>query len=182
MIIKILIGLVILLAILAVIIATRSDEFNVGRSITINAPASDVFATVNDLHKWEEWSPWSKLDPNIKQAYEGPPSGVGASYTWEGNSQVGAGRSTVIESRSDELIRFRLDFEKPFKGTNTAEFTFVPNGNQTVVTWSMSGRKNFVMKAVGLFMNCDKMCGDQFNTGLANLKALVEKTPQTVLK
>lgn len=181
MIIKILIGLVILLAILAVIIATRSDEFSVGRSITVNAPVSSVFAVVNDLHQWEEWSPWAKLDPNIKQTYEGPPSGVGASYTWEGNSEVGAGRSTVIESRPDERIQFRLDFEKPFKGTNTAEFTFVPNGSQTVVTWSMSGKKNFVMKAVGLFMDCDKMCGDQFNTGLANLKALVEKTPQTAL-
>jgi hypothetical protein len=80
---------------------------------------------------------------------------------------------TIIESRPNELVRFKLEFFKPFKATNVAEFTFKPDGDQTVVTWTMSGRCNFVSKAMGLFMNFDKMCGCQFENGLASLNSVV---------
>src|SRR5213075_1996660 len=91
---------------------------------------------------------------------------------------VGEGSMTITESRASELIRFRLDWVKPFAGTSTAEFTFKPQGNQTVVAWSMSGENNFVCKAVGLFMNCDKMVGGQFEQGLAQLKTIAEAPAQ----
>ena len=81
---------------------------------------------------------------------------------------------TILECRPDELIRIKLEFFKPFKGTNTAEFTFVPQGdNQTQVTWAMFGPKNFIAKALHMVCSMDKMIGGQFEKGLANLKAVV---------
>ena len=81
---------------------------------------------------------------------------------------------TIVESRPNELVRIRLDFEKPFTSTGLAEFTFKPAGDQTSVTWSMTGRKNFITKAMGLIVSMDKMIGGQFEEGLANLKGLAE--------
>ncbi len=129
---------------------------------------------MNDLHNWEAWSPWAKLDPAARQTYDGPPAGVGAAFAWSGNMQVGEGRMTITESRPNELVRLRLDFVKPFKGTNTAEFTFQPDGDQTGVTWAMTGTRTFIPKAIGLFVSCDKMLGGFFEKGLVQLKAVAE--------
>ena len=170
----------VILAVLAVfllIVAMQPSTFCVSRSATMSAPAVEVFPHVNDLHKWEAWSPWAKLDPNAKTNYQGPAAGVGAAFSWAGNHNVGEGRMTITESRPSELVTFQLDFEKPMKGTNTAEFTFKPEGNLTQVTWSMSGRKNFIAKAFGLFVNCDKMVAGQFDKGLADLKKITETKP-----
>ncbi|MDB6021894.1 MAG: polyketide cyclase, partial [Pedosphaera sp.] len=120
------------------------------------------------------WNPWTKLDPAIKMTYEGKPAGTGASYSWVGNSQVGEGRMTITESRPNELVGFKLEFFKPMAGVSTAEFTFKPQGGQTTVTWSMSGEKNFVSKAICLFVSMDKMIGGQFEKGLADLKSVSE--------
>src|SRR6266481_1524288 len=132
---KILLGLVIIVVLLLVVIALQSSTYHVERTATINAPAPVVFAQVNDFHHWDAWSPWAKLDPAMKQTFEGAPSGTGAIYTWAGNSKVGEGRMTITESRPDELIRMTLDFLKPFASTASTEFTFKPQGNQTAVTW-----------------------------------------------
>ena len=163
---------------LAVIVALQPSEFRVARSTTISAPPSAVFVQVNDFHKWEAWNPWGKIDPAMKQTYEGAPAGTGAIYTWAGNNEVGEGRMAIIESRPSELIRVKLEFFKPFAATNTAEFTFKPEANQTVVTWSMFGEKNFMAKAIHLFMNMDKMIGGQFEKGLAKMKSVVEPSPK----
>jgi hypothetical protein len=179
MILKILLGLVLLLAVLAIIIAMRPDDFRVARSIVIAAPPSAIFPYLNSQRKGAEWAPWNKLDPAMKQDYSGPDSGVGASLAWDGNSQVGAGKSTIIESRPDELVRMRLEFLRPFKGTNTAEFALKPAAGGTEVTWSMEGKAGFMSKAVGLFMDCEKMCGDMFTKGLTDLKELAEGAPRT---
>jgi len=154
----------------------QPSEFRVVRSATISAPPPAVFAQVNDFHKWEAWNPWAKIDPAMKQGYEGTPAGVGAIYIWAGNNEVGEGRMTITESRPSELIRIKLEFFKPFAATNSAEFTFKPEGNQTAVTWRMSGENNFLAKAIHLFVNMDKMIGGQFEKGLADMKLLVEAT------
>jgi hypothetical protein len=164
--------------VLAVIVALQPSEFRVARSTTISAPPSAGFVQVNDFHKWEAWNPWGKIDPAMKQTYEGAPAGTGAIYTWAGNNEVGEGRMAIIESRPSELIRVKLEFFKPFAATNTAEFTFKPEANQTVVTWSMFGEKNFMAKAIHLFMNMDKMIGGQFEKGLAEMKSVVEPSPK----
>ncbi len=171
---KIFIVLVVLVIALAVVVVLRPDEFKVTRSATIAAPPEVVFEQVNNLQKWNAWSPWAKMDPNAKNTFEGPPSGLGASFAWAGNNKVGEGSMKITESRANERVRFDLEFVKPFKASNITEFTFASQGNQTVVTWTMSGKNNFIGKLFGLIMNCDKMVGGQFEQGLANMKVIAE--------
>jgi hypothetical protein len=171
---KILIALAVIVIVFVGVVAMQSSEFRIARTATMSAPAPVVFAQVNDFRKWRAWSPYEKLDPAMKRTYEGAPAGTGAIYTWAGNSQAGEGRSTITESRPSDLIRIKLEFVRPFAATNTAEFTFKPEGDQTVVTWSLAGKKNFTAKAVHLFMNMDKMVGGQFGEGLARMKSVVE--------
>jgi uncharacterized protein YndB with AHSA1/START domain len=174
MLMKILIGLAVVVMVFAFVVALQPSDFRIVRSATIPAPPDAVFSQVNDFHKWEAWSPWAKKDPAAKNSFEGAPSGTGAVFSWAGNREVGEGRMTLTESHPPELIRIRLDFVKPFAGTNITEFTFKPEGNQTVVTWSMSGKNNFIARAFCLFMNMDKMVGGEFEKGLENLKMVTE--------
>jgi hypothetical protein len=177
MLVPILITIGAVIVLLFVIVALLPSAFRVSRTATISAPAPAVFVQVNDFHKWDAWSPWAKIDPAMKQTYEGAPAGTGAIYSWNGNNNVGAGRMTLTESRPNERIQIKLEFQRPFKATNAAEFTFKEQGSQTAVTWSMTGNKNFMMKAFGLFMNMDKMIGGEFEKGLATMKSIVETTP-----
>jgi hypothetical protein len=170
----ILLGLGVIVVIFLIVVAMQPGDFRVTRSAKIAAPATVVFPHVNDLHKWQAWSPWAKMDPAAKNTFEGPAEGLGSIFSWDGNNKVGSGRMTVIESRPSALVKFKLEFFKPFKAVNTAEFTFTPEGNQTLVTWSMYGPNNFVGKAMHLLIDCDKMVGSQFEKGLADLKALAE--------
>jgi uncharacterized protein YndB with AHSA1/START domain len=174
MLVKILIGLAALVVLLVVVVALQPSEFRITRTATVAAPPSAVFAQVNDFHKWEAWSPWAKLDPAARNTFDGAPAGPGAVFAWAGNGQVGEGRMTIIESRPDELVRIKLEFMKPFAATNTAEFTFKPDGDRTAVTWSMYGHNNFIGKAVCLVMNMDKTLGVEFDKGLAAIKSVAE--------
>jgi uncharacterized protein YndB with AHSA1/START domain len=171
---NVLVVLLILVAVFAGIVALQPSTYHVERSATMAAPPSEVFSQVNDFHKWDAWSPWAKLDPAARYTYEGPAAGKGAIIRWAGNHEVGEGSMTILESRPNELVRIQLAFVKPFEDTATTEFTFKPQGDQTVVTWSMSGKKNFLGKAFCLFMNMDKMIGEKYDEGLANMKAVVE--------
>jgi uncharacterized protein YndB with AHSA1/START domain len=175
----ILIGLAAIIVIFLIVAALQPADFRITRSATIAAPPSAVFEQINDFHKWNDWSPWAKMDPNAKNSFEGPPAGVGAGFAWAGNNQVGEGRMTITDSRPNELVRMKLEFFKPFTATNVAEFTLKPEGSQTAITWSMSGTNGFMGKAMSLIMNCDKMVGGQFEQGFANLKAIVEKPAQS---
>jgi hypothetical protein len=175
---RLLLVLVLIVVGLVVVIARRPSEFRVERMTVVAAPPAAVFAQVNDFHKWDAWNPWAKMDPALKQTYEGAPAGPGAVYTWAGNRQVGEGRMTIIESRPNDLIRVRLEFLKPFANTCLAEFTFKPQGTQTAVTWSMTGTNNFMAKAFHLVMNMDRMIGGQFDKGLADMKSTVEAGPR----
>ena len=175
---KFLIALALIIVVLAIVIATRPADFRITRTATIAAPPAAVFAQVNDFHKWEAWSPWAKLDPAMKTTYEGPANGPGTIYTWMGNNEVGQGKMTITESHPSDLIRIQLEFLKPIAATNTADFTFQPEGSQTLVNWTMTGTNNFMGKAFNLFMNMDKMVGGDFEKGLAQLKAAVETTPK----
>jgi hypothetical protein len=172
------VGLVVLVVVFVCIVALQPAHYRVERSATINAPAAVVFAQVNDFHKWNAWSPWAKLDPAMKQSFEGPQAGNGAIYTWAGNKDVGEGRMTITESHPSDLIKIKLEFIKPFAATNATDFTFKPQGNQTAVTWTMNGDNNFVGKAFSLFMNMDKMIGGDFEKGLAQMKSVAEAAPK----
>ena len=174
MFVYVLIAALIAIGVLALLIARQPERFSVERSISVAAPLEQVFAQVNDLHNWEQWSPWAKRDPNMTKVYEGPAAGVGAVYHWSGNKEVGEGSSTIIESRPGELVRFRLEFLRPFQACNEVLFRFQSEGQNTRVSWTMSGHNNFISKAVHLVMDMDKMCGGDFELGLAQLKAISE--------
>lgn len=171
---KILLGFLALVAVLLVVVALRPGAYRVERSVVIAAPAAQIFSHVNNLRRTEAWNPWLKLDPAIKIGYAGSAEGVGAVSTWAGNSEVGEGTQTIVESRTNQLVRVKLDFKKPFEDTSTGEFTFSPDKNGTRVTWAMYGENKFLAKAICLFMNQDKMVGDAFEKGLATLKTLNE--------
>jgi hypothetical protein len=173
----ILLGLVALIAILAIVVAMQPEDFKVARSMTMSAAPAAVFEQVNDFHKWEAWSPWVKLDPNAKMTYEGPSSGEGAIVRWDGNAEVGAGSMTIVESKPNELVRIRLDFIRPFEGTSDVEFAFKPVGDKTEVNWSMAGKNNFMAKAISLVIDCEKMVGDSYEQGLTSIKSIVESPP-----
>jgi uncharacterized protein YndB with AHSA1/START domain len=168
----ILIVLAIALVAFVIVVATRPADFRITRSATVAAPPAIVFEQVNTLRNWDAWSPWAKLDPNTTQTFEGPPSGAGSSFSWAGNNKVGAGKMTILESKPNELVRFQLDFVKPFKATNDSEWTFQPEGGQTRVTWTMTGKNNFPAKAFSMFVDCDKMVGGDFEKGLAQLNTV----------
>lgn len=164
----------VLVGALGLVIARRPDHFVVERSTLIQAPPETVFAQVNDLHNWEHWSPWAKRDPQMQKAYEGPAAGVGAVHRWAGDKNVGEGSMTIVRSQPPEQIDIQLVFLKPFQATNEVVFRFVPEGNGTRVTWTMSGRNGFMAKAMHLVMNMDKLCGADFEQGLAQLKGVAE--------
>jgi hypothetical protein len=172
--VKIVVVVATIVVLFLVAVATRPADFRITRSATIPASPAAVFAQVNDFHNWEAWSPWAKMDPDAKAAFDGPTSGPGSMFHWAGNSKVGEGNMTITESRPNDLIRIDLEFLKPFAAKNLTEFTFKPVGDATNVTWSMSGKNNFMAKAFNLFVNCDKMVGGQFEHGLANIKSVVE--------
>jgi uncharacterized protein YndB with AHSA1/START domain len=170
-------AIVIGLAILGILAfaATRPDTFSVQRTATINAPADKVFALINDFHRWGEWSPWEKLDPELKRTFSGAPAGVGTIYEWTGNSKVGAGRMEILKTAPAAKLDIKLDFIKPFEGHNIAEFTLTPKGDATEVLWVMHGPAPFVSKLMGVFVSMDSMIGKDFEAGLSNMKTAAEK-------
>jgi len=157
-----------------IVVAMQPTDFRITRSAVISAPLAEVFGQVNNFQRWEAWSPWAKLDPDMKLTIAGPPAGTGATYHWVGNSKAGEGRMTLLESRPNELIQIKLEFIKPFVATNTTEFSFKNEAGKTVVIWSMFGKNSFMLKAFGLMMNMDKMVGRDFEKGLASMKSVVE--------
>lgn len=162
-------------ALLLFLASRKPDHFTVERRTTIAAPPERVFAQVNDLVAWQAWSPWAKKDPNARATFGTITAGAGASFGWDGDRNVGKGEMTIIGAKPHEKVSFRLDFEKPFKGTNFADFTFAPIVGGTEVVWSMHGTSNFMSKVVCVFMNMDKMVGGDFEAGLAAMKFICEK-------
>ena len=164
-----------LIAVLLFVVATRPARFRVQRSIHIDAPREKLFALVSDFHHFDAWSPWAALDPTMRKSFSGADSGQGAVYEWQGNGKVGQGRMEILDAVAPARVVIKLDFLKPFKAHNTAEYLLTASGEGTEFTWAMDGSNNFVAKLMGLFFNMDRMVGGQFEQGLANLKALAEK-------
>ncbi len=175
---KLLLGLVAVTAILVVVASFQSDEMKVSRSSVIPAAPDAVYAVVNDFSKWMSWSPWADIDPQMKSNLEGPAQGVGAKLHWDGNMEAGAGTSHLTATKPNEYVHMRIDMTRPMAGSTEVQFTFAPEGAGTKVTWAMQGKKPFIGKLMGLFMDCEKMCGDDFEKGLANLAKLIAAAPR----
>jgi uncharacterized protein YndB with AHSA1/START domain len=171
---KILLSLVALIVVFLIVVALQPAHYRVVRTATISAPVADVFASVNDFHRWPAWSPWAKLDPAMKETFAGSPAGTGAVYAWTGNKDVGSGRMTLSDSRPNERVQIQLEFIEPFASTALMEFTFKAVDGQTAITWSMDGENGFMEKAICMFMNMDKMIGGDFEKGLAQLRQETE--------
>ena len=163
------------IAVVLILAATKPDTLRVQRATSIRAPADKIFPMINDFHQWRGWSPYEDRDPALKRTYEGPDSGKGAVYAWDGNKNVGSGRMEILETSVPSKITIKLDFFKPFEGHNTAEFTMLPQGDVTNLTWTMHGPAVFMSKLMQVFINLDHMIGRDFEVGLANLKRLTEK-------
>lgn len=163
-----------LVAALLIFAATKPDTFRVERSISIKAPPEKIFAILNDFHQSESWSPFEKKDPAMKRTFGGAASGKGAVYEFDGNKEVGKGRLTITDTAPPSKIKIALDMVEPFEAHNTVEFTLGTNGDSTGVTWAIHGPQSYMMKVVGLFMDCDKMIGKDFEAGLVKLKAITQ--------
>lgn len=166
--------IVVLAAILGVA-ATRPDTFRVQRTISVKAPPEKIFALINDFHQWGSWSPYENLDPVMKRTFSGAASGKGAAYAWEGSSKVGAGRMEISDASPPSKVIIKLDFIKPIEGHNIAEFSVDTQGDASNVTWAMYGPSPYVAKVMGMFFSMDSMVGKDFEAGLANLKSVAEK-------
>lgn len=151
--------------------STRPNRFRVERSLLIPAPAERIFALVNDFHQWTRWSPYEKLDPDLQRSYAGSLSGQGAVYDWEGNGKAGKGRMEIVDTQPPSHVAIKLDFIRPFRASNQVDFTLVPEGSATRVSWAMEGQSPYMAKLMGLFVDMDKLIGRDFEQGLANLRA-----------
>lgn len=170
-----LVMILLLIAILLFVVATRPMRFRVQRSIRIDAPREKVFALVSNFRDFDAWSPWAALDPSMRKSFSGADSGQGAVYEWQGNGKVGQGRMEIVETLAPERVVIKLDFLKPFEAHNTTEYLLTTDGEGTEFAWAMHGSNNFMAKLMGLFFSMDKMVGGQFEQGLARLKALAER-------
>jgi len=169
------VALAIAIAAVLILAATKPDRFSVQRAITVKAPPETIFPLIDDFHQWGSWSPYEHKDPAMKRSFSGAESGKGAVYAWDGNKNVGSGRMEILDASAPSKIRIKLDFFTPFEGHNTAEFTMLPQGDATSLTWLMHGPAPFMSKLMQVFMNMDSMIGKDFEVGLANLKGLAEK-------
>lgn len=179
MLVKILVGIAGVLVLFVAVVATRPAAYHVERRLEVAAPADRVFDVLNDLHRFTGvlvlfGSPWEQVDPGMQQTFEGPASGVGQSYAWNGDRGAGKGRMTIEESDAGRKVGIQLQFEEPMKSTATFALALADSPTGTLVTWSMDGNHNFIGKAFGLFMDMDKMLGADLEKGLARLKAVAE--------
>ena len=167
----------VLCAVLLLVVSTRPSHLHVEHSRVIAAPPSVVFPLIDDFHAWQSWSPWEKLDPNMKREITGAPHGKGALYSWSGNDDVGSGTMEITESTAPQQVHILLEFKQPWAATNTTTFTLAPTPSPaggTRVTWAMDGENSFGAKAMGLVMDMDQMIGKDFENGLTNLQAMAE--------
>jgi hypothetical protein len=171
---KIGIAVVVILAAILGLAATKPDTFTVQRVATIKAPPEKIMPLISDFHHWTKWSPWEHLDPAMQRTYAGPGSGKGAIYTWKGNSDVGEGRMEITDLAAPNKVIIKLDFIDPFESSNVTQFTLAPQGDSTTVTWNMTGPMPFISKIMSVFASMDGMIGPDFEKGLNKMKAVAE--------
>lgn len=158
--------------------AFQPDAFLIERSILIKAPAEKIYAYLDDFHDegWGAWSPWKDKDPNKRVSHSGAPRGLGAIYEWEGNDKVRSGHLEIVEATPPFKLVIKVS-SLPSKDspTGSIEFTLVPEGDMTKVTWTRIGTKDFKGKLKLVLTRWDLRLGKEFEVGLQNLKELTEK-------
>ena len=151
-------------------------DYYVSREIVINKPKQVVFDYVKQLRNHEKFSPWTRLDPNIKKTYTGTDGTVGFQYTWNGNDNVGQGEQTIANIAEGESIDFGLHFVKPFDGLASSKMqTSAVSETQTKLTWSLASSMNYPNNIILLFVDMNKVIGEDYQRGLVNLKVELDK-------
>lgn len=167
--------IIVLVALVLIYGVSQPAGFSVVREADFKATPKTVFSQINDFHNWSAWSPWEKMDPDMKREFSGAATGVGAKYAWVGNKKVGQGNMEITNSVPSKNMQLDLNFIKPFQASNVTEFTLTPNGKGTHVKWEMRGRAPFMFRVMGMFFSMDKIVGTDFERGLANLRGVVDK-------
>lgn len=174
MLFKVVVSILVVVALFLAFIATRKSEFRYEASEVIAAPPEKIFPYISDLKLGGEWSPFEKVDPNMKKEFIGEPNQVGGKMTFAGNKDAGAGSIEILKIVPNELVQLRLVMTEPLAADNIVEYRLTPEGQGTRFSWSMSGDGGYVGKLVTFFIDCEKMITDQFRKGFENLRAIVE--------
>ncbi len=178
---KIIKKILLIIGIIAVILLITAlfvrKEYGVERQITINKPVAEVFDYVKFLKNQEIYSVWYSIDPGMKTYYIGNDGTPGFIVGWDSdNEDVGAGEQEIRNIKFGERIDYELRFIRPFKSTAHTYIVTQPDGdNKTIVKWGFNGRMNYPVNLMLLFMNFEEMIGKDFETGLLNLKIIIEK-------
>ncbi|MCC2615846.1 SRPBCC family protein [Aestuariibacter halophilus] len=169
---KLLILVISLFIVLLVIGFMLPSTFKVERTITIDAPASEIYPLVVDLQAWQQWGVWFQRDPQMEVSYTGPDSEVGMRSSWSSESE-GSGTMEIIAAETDKRVVYTLYFPD-FEMGSTGELVLQPQGDSTVVTWMDYGDvgSNPINHYFAAMM--DSMVGPDFEAGLENLKTLSE--------
>ena len=158
------------------------NEYSVERQVVINKSKSEVFNYIRHLKNQDNYSVWAQMDPNMKKTYSGIDGEPGFVSAWESqNPEVGKGEQEIIKIVDDQTIDFELRFLEPFASTAQAYMTTDSvNENQTSIKWGFKGDMQYPFNLMLLFMNMDQMISNDLETGLANLKAILEISPQAI--
>lgn len=176
MLVKIICVAIAIIGIFLLYVALKNPYGEISREIVIHAPANKIFPYVNNRSLANSWNPWLKMDPEAKITTAGPEVGVGAKTIWSEGKKLGTGSATVVQSVPDQEVDVTLEYQKPFVMTQNASYILKPVNDGTSVTWKVAGKNNFMGRFMCTFVNMDKMVGDTFAKGLADLKTTIEKS------
>lgn len=155
-------------------VATREGKFHYERSGVIAAPPEKIFPYISNLKNGEKWSPYEKVDPNMKKTFTGNDGEVGSTMEFAGNQDAGAGKIEILKIVPNQSVEMKLTMTSPIHAENLVEYKLTPEGNGTRFTWSMSGDGGFMGKLINVFIDCEKMVAGQFSEGIQNLKTYIE--------
>ena len=170
---RILIGLVVVIAGIFIVAATRPNTYTVERSLKINAAPEKIFPYLISFKKGLEWSAWDKVEKDVKRTFTGPESGLGAVYEFEGKKS-GHGKLSIKSLVQNEQVKIDLTFYKPMQGSNDVTYSLKKDGSETVLKYHMTGPAPIFARIIWLFADMDKFMGDKFNESMQSLKAIVE--------
>lgn len=168
-------GLLITVVLFLAFVSTRQGQFYYERSGIVKATPDEIFPYISNLKLGEKWSPYEKIDPNMKKTFSGPEAGVGSVMEFDGNSNAGSGKLEILKLIPNESVEIKLTMTKPFAAENIVQYRLVPDVTGTKFIWSMGGDGGFMGKLINVFIDCEKMVGDQFSEGIVNLQNIFEK-------
>ena len=174
MLLKVILGVLVLLAGFLTYVAFQPSEMYIVREIFIKAPSEKIFPFINNSQKANSWMPWQESDPGAIMKYSGPEEGVGSTSSWDSPGKMGTGKAEVVESVPNQTVKTKLTYTKPMNMSQMAEVSLTPSADGTIVKWSVKGNNTFLGRLMCVFMNMDKMVGGQFEKGLTKLKNQVE--------